>query len=171
MATRSKKSSPTRKTRKTGLSAKKLREIKTYARKGYSANRIQKKMRQRHMGVRRKTILRIVRETKGRPQRPNPEKYVRRKYRKSTVAVTAPTRGRSVSYTSFGVKGLAVYDGNKRIQMRGTGRDLYNAMKIVVKHPPKEQFLDITASEVLLHPEMFLEKGYWRGGRPQVESR
>jgi hypothetical protein len=43
-------------------------------------------------------------------------------------------------------------------------------MKIVVKHPPKEQFLDITAEEVLRHPERFLEKDYWRG-RPEIESR
>jgi hypothetical protein len=34
------------------------------------------------MGVRRKTILRIVRETKGKAPRANPEKYVRRKYRR-----------------------------------------------------------------------------------------
>ena len=153
------------------LSAKKLRAIKTYARKGYSANRIQRKMRQRHMGVRRKTILRIVRETKGKPPRGNPEKYVRRKYRKPTPSVTTSTaRGRKVSYPSFGGKGVALYAGGKRLQMHGSGIDLFNAMRYAVKHPPREQFLDISAEEVTNHPERFLERGYWQGGRPTIES-
>jgi hypothetical protein len=36
------------------------------------------------MGVRRKTVLRIVRETKGKPPRPNPEKNIPHKYRRPT---------------------------------------------------------------------------------------
>jgi hypothetical protein len=102
---------------------------------------------------------------------------VRRYTRGKTAKRRWGTQARKTKWTTRvgkirvgGGKGVAVYGGKKRIQMRGSGRDLYNAMKLVVKHPPKEQFLDITAEEVLHHPERFLEKGYW-AGRPEIESR
>jgi hypothetical protein len=116
-------SSRVHRTRKRGLSAKKLRAIKTYASKGYSANRIQKRMRQRHMGVRRKTILRVVRETKGRPPRANPEKYVRRKYRR-------PTAIRYPSLLPEQVMLVGYHDGEKVKKKRlGSGRELYEFVK------------------------------------------
>jgi hypothetical protein len=98
---------------------------------------------------------------------------VRRYTRGTTARQKWETTARKMKWTigtATGGKGVAVYGGNKRIQMRGSGTELYKAMKIVVKHPPKEQFLDITAEEVLHHPERFLEKGYWQG-RPEIESR
>ena len=116
-------SSPTRKTRRRGLSAKKLRAIKTYANKGYSANRIQKKMRQRHMGVRRKTVLRIVRETKGKAPRPHPEKHIPHKYGRPT----------HVSYPLLGQKQVTLigyHHGEKvRRNRRGSGRQLFQFVR------------------------------------------
>lgn len=117
-----KKSRQPRRRRK-GLSARKLRAIKTYAKKGWSANRIQKKMRQRHMGVRRKTILRIVRETKGKPPRPHPEKNIPRKYRRPT----------HISYPSLAQKQVTLtgYHRGKeaRLNRQGSGISLYHWVK------------------------------------------
>jgi len=95
---------------------------------------------------------------------------VRRYTRGKTARQKWETAPRRTEWRISQGKGVAVYGGNKRIQMRGSGLDLYKAMKIVVKHPPKEQFLDITAEEVLHYPEIFLEKGSWKG-RPEIESR
>jgi hypothetical protein len=100
--------------------------------------------------------------------------YTRGKTAKQRWATTARTRkrtSRARTAPSFGGKGVAVWKGNKRIQMSGSGRDLYNAMKYASKHPPKEDYLDITAEEVLHHPEGFLDyKSSWQG-RPEIESR
>jgi len=120
MMTMAKKKNRKTRKRRTGLSAKKLRAIKTYANKGYSANRIQKRMRQRHMGVRRKTILRVVRETKGRPQRAHPEKYVRRKYRRP-VQIHYPS-----SFLPKQVRLIGTQKGEpKVVRKEDSGRNLY----------------------------------------------
>ena len=58
------------------------KSVGNYVKHGYSANEIQKLLKKRGIGIRRKTLLRYVRETKGKSVKPNREKYIPKKYRK-----------------------------------------------------------------------------------------
>ncbi|GEM_PF-5214805 len=68
-------------TKTKGVSQRQIRVIRSCARKGWSANRIQQKLRARHIGMRRQKLLGYVREFKGQPARPNVERYTRIRYR------------------------------------------------------------------------------------------
>lgn len=146
-------------TRKRGITEKQKQAIKTYVSKGYSANKIQKKLQQRHMGMRRQRLLRYNRIYRRKaPQYPT-QKYTRYKYR-------APKIG-------FLGKQLAVYGSehgkSKRIQMSGSGYQLYQAMLRVSRHPPKKQFLTISAEALLDDPSRYLERGNW-DAHPEASS-
>lgn len=158
-------------TRKRGATTKQINAIRTYSKKGWSANRIQKKLKQRQMGMRRTKLLGYVREFKHKQARPHVQKHIPRKYRKPTPTTYARPTGKP-TIGMFG-KQIACYgskDGRaKRIQMSGTGRQLYEAMQIVSKHPPKKQFLTISSEALLESPEEYLERGYW-DARPKIES-
>jgi hypothetical protein len=58
------------------------RSVKYYVKRGYSANRIQRRLKKRGIGIRRKTLLRYVREAKKKPAKANSAKYTPRKYRR-----------------------------------------------------------------------------------------
>lgn len=148
------------------ITTKRINAIRSYAHKGYSANKIQQKLRQRHMGMRRTKLLGYVREFKHKQARPHVQKHIPRKYRKSTIYRPAPKM-------QLFQKQIACYGSehgkSKRIQMSGTGRQLYEAMQIVSKHPPKKQFLTISSEALLESPEEYLERGHW-DARPEIES-
>lgn len=63
--------------------------IKWYISKGYSANRIQKVLQNRKMGIRRKVLLSEIRAIKRILIKPEPMKYAPKKYRYKTEMVTA----------------------------------------------------------------------------------
>lgn len=65
-----------------GKTTKQIQAIRSYVRKGYSANTIQKKMKARHIGIRRTVLLTYVREFRRQPPKPSVAKYIPRKYRK-----------------------------------------------------------------------------------------
>lgn len=73
----------------------------------------------------------------------------------------------------FGGKNVAsygtVHGKSKRVQMYGSGKQLYQAMQLVSKHPPKKQFLTVSAEALLNDPEEYLKKGRW-DARPEVKS-
>lgn len=73
----------------------------------------------------------------------------------------------------FGGRGIAAYGTvhgkSKRVQMKGSGKQLYRAMVLVSKHPPKKQFLTLSAEALLDDPDEFLERGHW-DARPKIES-
>lgn len=121
-----------------GQKAQRDRLIRIYTEKHYSANLIQKKLREKGLGMRRKELLAKIRELKGASKRPYPEKYIPTKYRKVRIVPSG--------------KWIAVYgtvDGeSRRLEMGGSGRALYNAMLRVAKHPPKKRFARCYASEV-----------------------
>ncbi|MGD0496698.1 MAG: hypothetical protein ABSB28_11800 [Candidatus Bathyarchaeia archaeon] len=149
-----------------GVSKRQINAIRSYARKGYSANKIQQKLRQRHIGMRRTKLLHYVRQAKHKRARPHVQKHIPREYRRQTTYTPAPKIG-------IFAKQIACYGSehgkSKRIQMFGSGRQLYEAMQIVSKHPPKKQFLTISSEALLESPEEFLERGHW-DARPRVES-
>jgi hypothetical protein len=121
---------------------KRDRLIRYYAKKRYSANLIQHKLKEKGLGMHRKELLAKVREVKGVPKKPKAEVHIPIKYRKRK-----PKRVRVVP-----AKWVAVYgtvDGkSRRVELAGSGRQLYKAMLDVAKHPPKKRFVRCSASEV-----------------------
>jgi hypothetical protein len=77
---------PARKARKAKKSAShrafKIELVKDYVDKKYSANRIQRELKSKHEGIRRKELLKIIRRYKKQQIKKNPEKYIRKRYRK-----------------------------------------------------------------------------------------
>lgn len=140
------------------------RLIKSYAQKGYSANRIQKMLRQKGLGLRRKELLRRVREVKKVKPRGTGAKYVPVKYRR-------PAERKAVQPAkAVAVYGL-VYGESKRVQMYGSGRDLYKAMVLVSRHPPRKKFLTADASRIALSPSEYLDLDEEWDRHPEVSSR
>lgn len=68
-------------TKTKGVSQRQIRLIKYYSHKGYSANQIQRKLRARHIGMRRTRFLGYVREFKRQTPKAHVERYTPRKYR------------------------------------------------------------------------------------------
>ena len=64
------------------ISSKTRWAIRTYAKQGYSANKIQKKLKSQGLGIRRKTLLSEVRKIKATKPKAQPQKYTPKKYRK-----------------------------------------------------------------------------------------
>jgi hypothetical protein len=58
------------------------KSVKWYVNRKYSANKIQRRLKKRGIGIRRKTLLRYVREAKGKSVKANREKYTPKKFRK-----------------------------------------------------------------------------------------
>jgi hypothetical protein len=65
-----------------GFSDKQISIINESIQKGQSANKIQKQLRSQGLGIRRKELLKQIREIKTKSPKANPEKYIPRKYRK-----------------------------------------------------------------------------------------
>ncbi len=58
------------------------KSVRYYVKRGYSANKIQRRLKKRGIGIRRKTLLRYVREAKKKSVKANREKYTPKKYLK-----------------------------------------------------------------------------------------
>ena len=65
-----------------GFSDKQNSTINEGIRKGYSANKIQRELKNQGIGIRRKELLRNIREMKTKSPKPNAQKYTPRKYLK-----------------------------------------------------------------------------------------
>jgi hypothetical protein len=148
-----------------GASTKQIDYIKKRSSEGASANRIQKEMQARHMGMKRQRLLKYVREYKGQHKKAEPSKYTPKKYRRLIK--------RKIHY-EIG-KAVAVYgsvDGeSKRVQMKGSGRNLYKAMMQVSKHPPKKKFLTASAEDIARNPYRYLDMDEEWDIHPEVTSR
>ena len=59
-----------------------VKALSWYVSRGYSANKIQKRMKDRGLGIRRKKLLKIVREMRLRAKKAKVTKYIPKKYRK-----------------------------------------------------------------------------------------
>lgn len=137
--------------------------IRKEAKEGKSANQIQKDLQEHHMGMKRQRLLEYVREYKGQKPKAEPSKYTPKKYR----------RARVVRHIEIGKK-LAVYGSvnwqSRRVQMSGSGKELYSAMMLVGKHPPKKRFLTTNAKNIIENPDEYLDmEEEW--DRKEVESR
>lgn len=67
-----------------GIGEARAKALNLYLSKGYSANKIQKKMKEKGIGIQRKKLLKIVREMKLKPKKADAEKYIPKKYRKKS---------------------------------------------------------------------------------------
>lgn len=65
-----------------GLNDKQISIMNDAIRKGYSSNKIQRALRNEGLGIRRKELLRNIREMKMKSPKSNTQKYTPRKYRK-----------------------------------------------------------------------------------------
>jgi hypothetical protein len=105
--------------RKRGISPRQIDRIKELSSEGYSANKIQAKLSEEHIGLRRTILLTYVREFKRQPTKLHVEKHIHRKY----IAIQ---RG-------IGVKRVVLYGrhNSKRtiIRQYGSGRELFRFVK------------------------------------------
>jgi hypothetical protein len=119
--------------------------IRKESREGKTANQIQKDLQSRHMGMRRTQLLGYVREIKGKQPKPEQQKYTPRKVsleERVHRQIRERQRGKKVSV--YG----KVNGESRRIQMYGSGRDLYRAMMEASKYPPKKKFLTCSADDM-----------------------
>jgi hypothetical protein len=65
-----------------GVGKVRINALSWYVSRGYSANKIQKRLSERGIGIRRKKLLKIVREMRLKQKKAHPEIYIREKYRK-----------------------------------------------------------------------------------------
>lgn len=125
------------------------RLIRDYVHRGYSANLIQRE----GLGMRRKDLLKRVREI--------------RESEKAPMVVTV--RRARVRWVEAG-KRIALYGTvggeSRRLEMYGTGRQLYRAMQDAVIHPPKKRFVECHAKEARRYLDYWMEWDY----RPEVIS-
>lgn len=64
-----------------GIGKVRIKALNWYVSRGYSANKIQKRLKARGLGIRRKRLLKIVREMRLKPKRVGvAKKYTRKKY-------------------------------------------------------------------------------------------
>ena len=144
-----------------GVKPETVQAIRELVKQGYSANRIQKELQHRNMGIQRKRLLAIVRQVKRVPKKPYAEKYVPVKYRRRRIRIV--WRKGVAAYGSVGGE-------SRRVQMYGDGKSLYRAMMLVAKHPPKKRFLTISAEAIVMHPYQYLDfEDYW-DAHPRVNS-
>jgi hypothetical protein len=66
-----------------GFNEKQISIINNGIRKGYSSNKIQRQLRNQGLGIRRKELLKQIREMKNKSDKANREKYTPKKYRGS----------------------------------------------------------------------------------------
>ncbi len=132
--------------------------IRDYVRQGYSANRIQRELQRGGLGMQRKRLLTIVRDYRHAKPKPTPEKHVPIKYRQRF-----PVGAKHI--VAYGT-----YRGeSRRVSVLGSGSSLRKLWPLIWRHPPKKQFLMISADELESYPEHYLSMGRW-DREPQVES-
>jgi hypothetical protein len=109
--------------------------IKSYVKKGYSANKIQINLKNRHMGIRRKMLLAEVRRFKGQPSKAETVKYIPKKYARPArwrgkARVKALPRKRLRWLGEKQVTLVGKHKGKLVIEKkRGSGKELYRFIK------------------------------------------
>lgn len=146
--------------RKQSISPKQVDRIRQLSQQRLSTNQIQKTLSREGLGLRRQTMLRCIREFRHQQTKANASVYTPIKYRYQFVS-----SGKKVA--GYGTQGGV----SKRVEICGDGKNLYKAMQIVAKHPPKDEYaiLRINARELLNNPRKYLDKGVW-DARPKVRS-
>ena len=167
---------------KTKINSKTSRAIRTYVKQGYSANKIQKKLQSRGLGIQRKRLLAEVRRVKGTEPKAHPQKYTPKKYRRVTPRARRPLfNGKHIAVyryaTTWRYKKLAKEFGlpksySARFEFYGNGKDLAKAIRLALSGiVPKWEnpHVECSARTFLNNPYKYGEKGMWVG-KPNIES-
>lgn len=133
----------------------KIREAQRLAKEGLSANEIQRVLRKRYgSAIRRTVLLKVVREAKGVPKKPEAHKYTPKRFK----YVIRPA-----------LYGTVEGKGRRWELYSSSGKTLYQAMKLAVQYAPKD------TRHARMSAEAFLAKVPWILGakwdkRPRIES-
>ena len=174
---------PKTKSKSKVISPKTRWAIKGYAKQGYSANKIQKKLQNQGLGIQRKKLLAEVRKIKGTKPKADRQKYTPKKYRRR---ISPPARK-----PVYSGKHIAVYKNattrryqkiakklkhpksySARFEFYGRGKDLAKAIRLALSGiVPRweDPFVECSARDFLNDPYRYGEKGEWVG-KPDIES-
>jgi hypothetical protein len=151
------------------ITGQQRKAIGTYVKQGLSSNKIQKKLQKQNLGIRRKVLLAEIRKAKGQKPKAQRYKYTPRKYRKGRTrypSMATPRFQEGYQIAGYGT----VHGQSRRIQVRGSGKQLYKVMLLASQHPPKTRFLTINARSLLRDPWKYLSRGEFWDSRPRVDS-
>jgi len=165
------------------VSKQQTEAIRTYIKQGYSANKIQKKLKSQGLGIRRQTLLAEVRKLKGKKPRAQSHKYTPKKYRRR---ISPPARrpvysGKHIAVyryaTTSRYRVLARKLGlpksySARFELYGNGKDIAKAVHLALSGfvPRWENpHVECSARAFLANPYKYGEKGMWVG-KPNIES-
>jgi hypothetical protein len=152
------------------ISIQQRKAIKAYVKQGLSSNKIQKRLQKRHIGLRRKVLLAEIRKVKRKKPKANTYKYTSRKYR-MRGRPTYPSTKRGQFHFGRQIAGYgSVHGQSRRIQVYGSGKQLYSVMLLASQHPPRTRFLTIYAGTLLSNPWKYLSREEFWDDRPRVES-
>jgi len=174
---------PKTKRKPRGISPETRGAIRAYIKQGYSANSIQKKLKNQGLGIQRKKLLAEVRKLKGTKPKAQPQKYTPKKYRRR---ISPPARkpfyyGKHIAVyryaTSWRFKKIAkkleypkTYSA--RFEFYGNGKNLAKAIRLALSGiVPRweDPFVECSARAFLDDPYNYGEKGTWVD-RPNIES-
>jgi hypothetical protein len=107
--------------------------IRSYVKNGYSANQIQIKLKNQHLGLRRIVLLAEVRKVKGQKLKAGTAKYIPKKYAQAPRVKAPPRKRLRPFFAQIQEKQVTIIGRHygKRIIKKhyGKGRDLYRFVK------------------------------------------
>ena len=155
------------------ITKQQIKAIRGYVKQGLSANKIQKMLQKRHLGIRRKVLLAEVRKLKGKKPKADRQKYTPRKYRKRRPKARKPVFiGKHIAVYGYARTSRHPKAYSARFEFYGSGRDLNRAVRLAYSGivPRKEwAFVECSARDFLSNPSKYGERGCWVG-RPDIES-
>jgi hypothetical protein len=111
------------------ISKRQIKAIRSYVKKGYSANQIQVKLKNQHIGIRRKVLLTKIRIIKHQKPKAETVKYIPKKYAQAPRVKAPPRKRLRPFFAQIQEKQVTVIGRHygKRIIKKhyGKGRDLY----------------------------------------------
>lgn len=147
--------------------------IRGYVKRGYSANKIQKRLKAQHLGIRRTVLLAEIRKAKHQTIKANRLKYTPNKYRMPSRQRKQAIGRREVAVYGYAKTKINLKAYSARFEFSGSGKDCQRAVVKVYNEgwvPMKENaFVRCSAREFLKHPERYAEQGTW-SGNPDVKS-
>jgi len=161
---------------KKGIPKTTVNRIRTKVKQGKSANQIQRELKREGRGIRRQTLLALVRRYKGVKPKPQRYKYIPRKYR-TRPAIAKPKRPKRIAppptpKPPIRKKHISIYGKEGRYNLSGTGRNLYRFMIDAVEHPPKKRFVTVDVDKVrgLSQRAKYVDYGEEWSERPEIKS-
>jgi len=164
------------------ISSKTRWAIKAYVKQGYSANKIQKKLKSQGLGIRRTTLLAEVRKVKGAKPKADRQKYTPKKYRRVAPKARRPVfSGKHIAvyryattqrYRKLARKAGMPLSYSARFEFYGNGKDLAKAVRLALSGivPRFEKpHVECSARAFLRNPYRYGEDGEWVD-RPNIES-